>query len=37
MRSFYIKQRIFAIGSKFDVLNENEEAEYIVEADKFDY
>lgn len=36
MRNFYIKQRVFAIGSKFDVLNENEEAEYIVEADKFD-
>lgn len=36
MRSFHIKQRILALGSKFDVLNENEETEYIVEADKFD-
>lgn len=36
MRNFYINQRIFAIGSKFDVLNEEGYAEYIVEADKFD-
>ena len=36
MRSLYIKQRVFAFGSKFDVLNENGEVEYIVEADRFD-
>jgi uncharacterized protein YxjI len=37
MRRFSIKQRIFAIGSKFDVINEQGNAEYIVEADKFDF
>ncbi|NMB08105.1 MAG: hypothetical protein GX981_06960, partial [Tissierellia bacterium] len=36
MRKFYINQRIFSIGSKFDVLNEYGKEEYIVEADKFD-
>lgn len=36
MRKFSINQRIFAIGSKFDVINERGKEEYIVEADKFD-
>ncbi|ASW44248.1 MULTISPECIES: LURP-one-related/scramblase family protein [Eubacteriales] len=36
MRKFSINQRLFSIGSKFDVLNEHGKEEYIVEADKFD-
>lgn len=35
MKSFYIKERIFTIRSKFDVTNEEGETQYIVEADKF--
>lgn len=36
MRKFYVKERLFAIGAKFDVLDENDDVAFIVEADKFD-
>nr|WP_278245123.1 LURP-one-related family protein [Clostridium sartagoforme] len=36
MRRFYIKERLFAIGAKFDVLDENDNVVFIAEADKFD-
>lgn len=36
MRRFYIKERLLAIGAKFDVYDENENKIFIVEADKFD-
>lgn len=36
MRKFYVKERLFAIGAKFDVYDENDNKAFIVEADKFD-
>lgn len=36
MKKYYVKQRLFAIGSKFDVLDEDENEVYLAEADKFD-
>lgn len=36
MRRFYIKERLFSIGAKFDVLDEHNNTAFIVEADKFD-
>lgn len=36
MRKFYIKERLFAIGAKFDVLDEYDNVVFIAEADKFD-
>lgn len=36
MRRFYVKERLFAIGAKFDVLDEYNNTAFIAEADKFD-
>ena len=36
MRKFYIKERLFALGAKFDVYDEQENNIFISEADKFD-
>ena len=36
MRKFYIKERLLALGAKFDVYDENENNIFIVEADRFD-
>lgn len=36
MRRFYIKERLFAMGAKFDVYDEHDNEVYLVEADKFD-
>ncbi|MCF0147426.1 MAG: LURP-one-related family protein [Clostridium sp.] len=36
MRKFYIKERLFAIGAKFDVYDEQGNNVFISEADKFD-
>ena len=36
MRKFYVKERLFAIGAKFDVYDENDNKVFIAEADKFD-
>lgn len=36
MRKFYIKERLFAIGAKFDVYDEEGNNIFISEADKFD-
>lgn len=36
MRKFYVKERLFAIGAKFDVYDENDNKIFIAEADKFD-
>ncbi len=36
MKRFYIKERLFAMGAKFDVYDENDNEVYLVEADKFD-
>lgn len=36
MKSYFIKERLFAIGSKFDVYDENRKEAYLIEADKFD-
>ena len=36
MRKFYIKERLFAIGAKFDVLDELDNTIFIAEGDKFD-
>lgn len=36
MRKFYVKERLFAIGAKFDVYDENNNTVFIAEADKFD-
>lgn len=36
MRRFYIKEKLFAIGAKFNVLDEYDNIIFIVEADKFD-
>lgn len=36
MKRYYIKERLFAIGSKFDVLNESGETKFLVESDKFE-
>lgn len=36
MKKFTVKQKVFALGSKFDIINENNEKEYYVKADLFD-
>lgn len=36
MRKFYIKERVFALGAKFDVYDEQGNNIFISEADKFD-
>ena len=36
MRKFYIKERLFALGAKFDVYDEQRNNIFISEADKFD-
>ena len=36
MKRFYVKERLFAIGAKFDVYDENDNKVFIAEADKFD-
>lgn len=36
MRKFYIKERLFALGAKFDVYDEQGNNIFISEADKFD-
>ena len=36
MRRFYIKERLFSIGAKFEILDENDNIAFIAEADKFD-
>ncbi len=36
MKKYYIKERLMAIGSKFDVYDERNREVYLVEADKFD-
>lgn len=36
MGKFKVKQRIFALGNKFEVINSNGEIEYLVQADFFD-
>lgn len=36
MRRFEVKQRMFALGSKFDIINEYGDEEYHVQADFFD-
>lgn len=36
MRRFEVKQRMFALGSKFDIINEYGDVEYNVQADFFD-
>jgi uncharacterized protein YxjI len=36
MKKFYVKERLFAIGAKFDVYDENDNKLFIAEADKFD-
>lgn len=36
MRRFYVKERLLALGAKFDVYDENENKSFLVEADKFD-
>lgn len=36
MRKFYVKERMLALGAKFDVYDENENNVFIVEADRFD-
>lgn len=35
-KSYYVKERFFSIGAKFDVFNEFGKEEFLVEADKFD-
>lgn len=35
--NYYIKERLFAIGAKFDVYNSSGEKAFLVEADKFDF
>lgn len=35
-RNYYIKERLFSFGAKFDVFNEYGKEEFLVEADKFD-
>lgn len=36
MKRFYVKERLFAIGAKFDIYDENNNKILIAEADKFD-
>ncbi|GAB6167541.1 hypothetical protein JCM1393_00010 [Clostridium carnis] len=36
MSKYFIKERLFSIGAKFDVYDSNENPVYLVEADKFD-
>lgn len=36
MRRFYIKERLFSIGAKFEILDESDNIAFIAEADKFD-
>lgn len=36
MRKFYVKERLLALGAKFDVYDENGNAIFISEADRFD-
>ena len=36
MKRFYVKERLFAIGAKFDVYDEYDNKIFIAEADKFD-
>ena len=36
MKRFYVKERLFAIGTKFDIYDENNNKIFIAEADKFD-
>ncbi len=36
MKKFYVKERLFAIGAKFDVYDEEGNNIFISEADKFD-
>lgn len=36
MRKFYVKERLFALGAKFDVYDEQGNNIFISEADKFD-
>lgn len=36
-RSYFIKERLIAIGAKFDVYDEKNNEVYLVEADKFDF
>lgn len=36
MKSYYINEKLFAIGAKFDVLDGNGNIAFKVEADKFD-
>ncbi len=35
-KSYFIKERLIALGAKFDVFDENGKEIYLVEADKFD-
>lgn len=35
-KCYYVKERLFSIGAKFDVFNEFGNEEFLVEADKFD-
>ena len=36
MRKFYVKERLFSIGAKFDVYDENDNKVFVAEADRFD-
>lgn len=35
-KNYYIKERLFAFGAKFDVYDEENKATFLIEADKFD-
>lgn len=37
MQKLLIRERIIALGAKFDIRDENEKAVFFVEADKFDF
>ena len=36
MKRFYVKERLFAIGAKFDIYDENDNKIFIAEGDRFD-
>lgn len=36
-KSYFIKERLIAIGAKFDVFDDRNNEVYLVEADKFDF